>query len=515
MMQATMIVTDWQPEVGRSPTPEQLRDIFQKELLDFGPALFLADRSGAIRWCNSGYRRVAEIETQEGRIGDLFPMRDIAEEVEFGRNTVYREDRYIIGQTTQVLKSRLVPVFDGDGQLSGFGGILQMFADHGIGVEDIAIMLDRYMDFLRLTADWVWEADARSQLHHGLAAHLQRARPSAAGIYRQEPALHDRHRHAAPIGEAAVRAHLALSRRAIRRRRCRRQAAAVHALSAVPVFDRTNGALKGYRGAATDITELTKREESLRQAKEQADVASRAKTHFLANMSHELRTPLNAIIGFADVMRMEMIGPVSNPQYKSYIRDIHASALHLLGIINDILDVSRIEAGKVTLHESVVNLEEVVESVVRLVKERVSESELHLDLDIAQRLPRVHADKQKLKQILINLIGNSIKFTPKQGRIVVGAKLSPRGELELTVTDNGIGISQEDIDRVLEPFVQVDSALHRKFDGAGLGLPLSRGLARLHGGDLRLESELGKGTKAIFALPPSRLLDGKHLAAVR
>ncbi len=260
MMQAAMIVTDWQPQVGRTPTPEQLRDIFQKELLDFGPALFLADRAGAIRWCNSGYRRVAEIETQEGRIGDLLPLKDIAEEIEFSRNTVYREDRYIIGQTTQILKSRLVPVFDNDGQLSGFGGILQMFADHGIGVED--------------------------------------------------------------------------------------------------------------------ITELTKREESLRQAKEQADVASRAKTHFLANMSHELRTPLNAIIGFADVMRMEMIGPVSNPQYKSYIRDIHASALHLLGIINDILDVSRIEAGKVTLHESVVSVDEIVESVVRLVKERVSESEL-------------------------------------------------------------------------------------------------------------------------------------------
>lgn len=514
MMQATMIVTDWQPEVGRTPTPEQLRDIFQKELLDFGPALFLADRSGAIRWCNSGYRRVAEIETQEGRIGDLFPMRDIAEEVEFGRNTVYREDRYIIGQTTQVLKSRLVPVFDSDGQLSGFGGILQMFADHGIGVEDIAIMLDRYMDFLRLTADWVWEADAElnfTMVSQRISNALDRPPQEYIGKNLLSMVVTDTLRQSAKRRFERISPFRDVPFDAVDAEGKRR----LFMLSAVPVFDRTNGALKGYRGAATDITELTKREESLRQAKEQADVASRAKTHFLANMSHELRTPLNAIIGFADVMRMEMIGPVSNPQYKSYIRDIHASALHLLGIINDILDVSRIEAGKVTLHESVVNLEEVVESVVRLVKERVSESQLHLDLDIAQRLPRVHADKQKLKQILINLIGNSIKFTPKQGRIVVGAKLSPRGELELTVTDNGIGISQEDIDRVLEPFVQVDSALHRKFDGAGLGLPLSRGLARLHGGDLRLESELGKGTKAIFALPPSRLLDGKHLAAVR
>ena len=161
MMQASMIVSDWQPEIGRSPTPEQLRDIFQKELMDLGPALFLADKSGAIRWCNSGYRRVAEVQTEDGRIGDLLPLRQVAEEIEYSRATVYREDRYIIGQTTQILKSRMVPVFDNDGALNGFGGILQMFADHGIGTEDIALMLDRYMDFLRLTADWVWETDAQ------------------------------------------------------------------------------------------------------------------------------------------------------------------------------------------------------------------------------------------------------------------------------------------------------------------------------------------------------------------
>ncbi|HEY1386649.1 MAG TPA: PAS domain-containing sensor histidine kinase [Dongiaceae bacterium] len=514
MMQASMIVSDWQPEIGRSPTPEQLRDIFQKELLDFGPALFLADKGGVIRWCNSGYRRVAEVQTEDGRIGDLLPLRQVAEEIEYSRSTVYREDRYIIGQTTQVLKSRMVPVFDSDGHLSGFGGILQMFADHGIGVEDIALMLDRYMDFLRLTADWVWEADGNlnfTMVSQRISNALDRPPQEYIGKNLLTMMVTDTLRQAAKRRFERMTPFRDVPFDAVDGEGKRR----LFMLSAVPVFDRANGTLKGYRGAATDITELTKREESLRMAKEQADVASRAKTHFLANMSHELRTPLNAIIGFADVMRMEMIGPVSNPQYKSYIRDIHGSALHLLGIINDILDVSRIEAGKVTLHESVVSLDEVVESVVRLVKERVTDSQLALDLDIAAKLPRIHADKQKLKQILINLIGNAIKFTPKHGRITVGARLSPHGELELSVTDNGIGISQDNIDRVLEPFVQVDSALHRKFDGAGLGLPLSRGLARLHGGDLRLESAPGQGTRAVITLPATRLLDGKHLAAVR
>jgi signal transduction histidine kinase len=286
-------------------------------------------------------------------------------------------------------------------------------------------------------------------------------------------------------------------------------------LSAVPVFDAEGGEHRGFRGVATDITELTRREESLRAAKEQADVASLAKTQFLANMSHELRTPLNAIIGFADVMRMEMAGPIGNPQYKAYLRDIHGSAMHLLGVINDILEVSRIETGKVALHESMCRIEDVVGSVVRLVRERVSEGLLTLNVELPEKLPRIHADKQKLKQVVMNLIGNAIKFTPRNGKVEIGAEISPAGELLVSVTDSGIGIAPGDLERVLEPFVQADSALHRRFDGAGLGLPLSRGLMRLHGGDLRLESEPGRFTRAIMVLPASRLIDGRHLAKVK
>ena len=227
-----------------------------------------------------------------------------------------------------------------------------MFADHGIGAEDIAKMLDRYMDFLRLTADWVWEADTElnfTMVSQRISNALDRPPQEYIGKNLLSMVVTDTLRQSAkrrfermsPFRDVPFDAVDAEGKRRL------------FMLTAVPVFDRANGALKGYRGAATDITELTKREESLRKAKEQAEVASRAKSEFLANMSHELRTPLNAIIGFAEVMRRnDRAG--RQPAIQIYIRDIHGSALHLLGIINDILDVSRIEAGKATLHESVV-----------------------------------------------------------------------------------------------------------------------------------------------------------------
>jgi PAS domain S-box-containing protein len=516
MIKAKSIVSDWQPDIGRTPTPEQLRGIFQKELLDSSPALFLTDRNGILRWCNPGYHRIAEMQSEKGRIGDLLPIAEAAEASALSRNTVYREDRFLVGSTMRVIKTRLSPIFDAEGELSGFGGISHLISEQlrGIEADDANSMLDRYMDFVRLTADWIWEIDAG----HRFTMASQRVVQTLAMAPQQF------------IGRSlfefvATESLGAAIRRKLERLKPFRDLPfdAVDAqgkrhlfmLSAVPVFAPDSGVHRGFRGVATDITELTRREESLRAAKEQADMANLAKTQFLANISHELRTPLNAIIGFADVMRMEMAGPIGNPQYQSYLRDIHGSAMHLLGVINDILEVSRIETGKVTLHESICRIEEVVETVVRLVRERVSEGSLNLDVNVPAELPRVHADKQKLKQVVMNLIGNAIKFTPKNGKISIDAEVSATGELLVRVTDTGIGIEPGDIERVLEPFVQADGALHRRFDGAGLGLPLSRGLMRLHGGDVRLESEPGRFTRAIMILPASRLIDGKHLAKVK
>jgi signal transduction histidine kinase len=232
-------------------------------------------------------------------------------------------------------------------------------------------------------------------------------------------------------------------------------------------------------------------------------------------MSHELKTPLNAIIGFTDVMRMGLLGPVENPEYRTYVKDINTSANKLLGSINDILDVSRIEAGNVELHESAVNIEELFESAARLIRDRLDNAGLKLVVDLPGRLPRLHGDKRKVKQILVNLLANAVKFTPAGGRVKLSAGVAENGGLRLVVEDTGIGIAPNHLQAVMEPFAQVETDLDRRFEGLGLGLPLSRGLARLHGGDLVLESQPGKGTTAILTLPPERSIEGNHLTAVK
>jgi PAS domain S-box-containing protein len=508
------IVTDWHPVRDAQPSPEQLRDIFHRELLDFGPALYLADRDGVVRWCNVAFRRIVEMPIDGGQLMELMRFRDIAEEVDQSRATVYREQRVKTGGAVHFLRSRHVPLFDSAGELTGFGGLLNLFAENTAGVEDSSVIADRYADFLRLTADWVWETDALLNF-----VMVSQRVMNAVGRAPQEligTNLMSLCASSSRANEVKKRFdRLSPFREQIFEMLDSEGRSKTFLLSAVPVFDRRDGSLQGYRGAATDITELNRRENGLRAAKEAADVANMAKTQFLANMSHELRTPLNAIIGFSDVMRMEMIGPVGNPQYRTYIADIHSSALHLLGIINDVLDVSRIEAGKVQLMDGIVNLEEIFDSVLRLVRERQTEAGLSLTSELPARPPRLNADKRKLKQILINLISNAIKFTPSGGAITLSARVLETGALEIVIADNGIGIASDDIERVLQPFVQADSALHRKFDGAGLGLPLSRGLARLHGGELTLDSLPGRGTRAIVELPPERVIDGPQLTPVK
>ena len=268
----------------------------------------------------------------------------------------------------------------------------------------------------------------------------------------------------------------------------------------------------GFRVAVKiDITEQKTREEALTAAKEMAEVANRSKTEFLANISHELRTPLNAIIGFSEIIRNEIFGPLGSPQYKEYMNDVLDSAKHLLGVINDILDVAKAEAGKLELQEGMVVIAELVRSATRLVRERVHRAELTLDVKVLEGLPLVHADERKLKQVLLNLMTNAVKFTQPGGSIVMASRVDEAGDLELTVTDTGIGIAPDDIPVALAPFGQVDSRLNRRFEGTGLGLPLSRALIELHGGTLSLHSTVGVGTTVTLKLPASRLLQAHPL----
>jgi signal transduction histidine kinase len=252
----------------------------------------------------------------------------------------------------------------------------------------------------------------------------------------------------------------------------------------------------------TDVTERKAGERKLMQAWAEADVANRAKSEFLANMSHELRTPLNAIIGFSEVICSEILGPVTDRKYLEYIEDIHASGLHLLAIVNDVLDMSKIEAGKLELTHELLNVQQVIHDAVRMVSDRAHSR----GLEIVVRLPSddvaVFADERAIKQIALNLLSNAIKFAYEGTQIEIRAAFDRSGGVVIEVADRGIGMTEAEIIRAMQPFGQIRAAATRSHSGTGLGLPITKGLIEAHGGSLVIESKPGEGTLARITLPP-------------
>ncbi len=234
-----------------------------------------------------------------------------------------------------------------------------------------------------------------------------------------------------------------------------------------------------------------------RHAVEQADAS---KTRFLRSISHELRTPLNAIIGFSEVLRDGLLGPLGNPRYEEYANDIHASGSHLLSLVNQLLDLSRIEAGRYELELEPQDVGDVVQNSVRLVSRQIEEAGLFFVNDLPDDLPPLVADQQAIRQILVNLLSNAVKFTPSDGEVRISAEVED-GWLALTVSDTGIGIPPDKISRLMRPFERVDNGLDRTTEGTGLGLAISSSLAEMHGGKLDLESGIGEGTRATLRLP--------------
>ena len=244
----------------------------------------------------------------------------------------------------------------------------------------------------------------------------------------------------------------------------------------------------------------------LKNASLELAAANRAKSEFLANMSHELRTPLNAIIGFSELMLSKAFGELGSPRYEGYVADIAESGKQLLQIINDILDLAKVEAGKMELIEESIDPLECIKKCIRLLEDKAHSQNITLSTYIEDRVPRLRADERKMKQILINILSNSLKFTLDGGAVSVTAKLEKDGQLAISISDTGVGIASEDLPKVLEPFTQVDSGLNRKFDGTGLGLPLTKAMIELHGGTIEVKSQVGEGTTVTCRFPQERLV---------
>ena len=242
------------------------------------------------------------------------------------------------------------------------------------------------------------------------------------------------------------------------------------------------------------------RDEALKKRFE-AEAANASKTAFLANMSHELRTPLNAILGFSEIIAQECFGPVGSERYRDYAGDIHASGAHLLSLINDLLDVAKIEAGRMDLASRVLDAGRTFDVALKLVGSKARDKNQALEIVVEPGAPPLYGDERAIKQILINLVSNAVKFTPLGGRIeVVGGRAS-NGDFQITVRDNGPGIPRDKLDNIFQPFNQVDNRFDRQAGGTGLGLALVRGLAQLHGGRAWVESEYGRGCSVFVTLP--------------
>jgi PAS domain S-box-containing protein len=363
----------------------------------------------------------------------------------------------------------------------------------------------RFRDVVEVAADWIWERDADGRLHF-----ISERFTEVTGIDRS--LVLNRGLEDLPLIGVVNDSALALRETIGRRQSFRDHVQRVTGedgefrywrLSGNPIWG-PRGEFLGYRGTGTDITSTKRAEDQLLAAKDAAEAANRAKSEFLAAMSHELRTPLNAIIGFSDLLALGTAGTL-NERQRGYVDDISSSGRHLLAIVNDILDVAKAESGTLALREEAVELGALIESALKILRVEADKGGVELGLELGIEVT-LRGDAQRLRQVLLNVIGNAIKFTPAGGRVDITSELDPGGQLILNVSDTGIGIAEEHLPHVAEPFYQASAGHTRSHEGTGLGLAVTNRLVEIHGGAMWVASAAGEGTTVVIVIPAARVV---------
>jgi len=363
----------------------------------------------------------------------------------------------------------------------------------------------RFRDFATMTSDWLWETDSDHRFTY-ISDGIRRfgQNPDTSIGHTRFEMIADSDREPDKWFEhRTVLERYEPFRDFVYRRRFAGGPEQIVSISGNPVFDESDRFI-GYRGTARDVTAQVTAEDRLRDAKIAAEAANVAKSQFLANMSHELRTPLNAIIGFSDMLTLGVTGEL-HAQQLEYARIINQSGQHLLEIVNDLLDLAKIDAGKFPLEADETEPHQLASACLEIVREAAQAKDLQLSIECEAELPAVIADERRLKQVLLNLLTNAIKFTGAGGSVVLCARRTEDRGLVFEVRDTGIGMTPEEITIALQPFGQLDTGFNRRHDGTGLGLPLARSLVELHGGSLTIDSQKGRGTTVAVLLSAARI----------
>ena len=519
--------------IGRVTSPEGRRpntlfSLYQG-VMDQALPIYVADFGGNLLYSNKAFAEIAPalFGPADGvkLAGEMAPgLMKIIERLYLDMRTVEIKDTVEIGGESRIYTSRHFPIHDEDGELLGFGGLYTDVSQQNRAALRAVQMESWLQDVVRSASDWVWEIDANFNLTFvsprisealGLPPQLLNGKHLfSLGQFEDDP-------ESSHTGKEIMDRQSAFRHRVFLMPDDQGRTRRIH-LSGVPVFDETGGKFVGYRGTGTDFTRQYEAEQSASQAKNElektlevlrqqnvqldlalgkAQVANKAKMDFLAMMSHELRTPLNAIIGFSEVASQKVFGPL-NDTYLGYFDDILNAGRHLLTIINDILDTANIEKQELSVEVAPVRARELIQEARALVALRAEEKGLDITgVDIEDNWSLL-VDRVRARQIFVNLLGNSVKFTPKDGKIGIETRETADGKLALTVWDSGIGIPAEEQDHVFEHFYQVENnILSRRDQGTGLGLSVSIYLARLMGGDITLESETNNGARFTVALP--------------